>query len=267
MLGIAWGLVTVVLLLTYGQSLGKEVLNALHGHRQQRHHDLGRPDHHAGRRQRAGQRSSFEYADLEAVRDDVPFVKRSQRRNRRHLAFKFGTESSICRSRPSRCPTAEMRTLKSSNRAATSRPADFTEHRDVAIFGPNAARKLFSGLPPVGQSVSINGHSFEVIGVLQNKIQDSYNNGPDNEKVFIPMPMMRDLKNQRDPDSIVFAPLDSSLHLQALSLPSAPCSPSATTSIPPMKRPSPAWDTIEDSAQIMQFSTALAGRSSASSAP
>ena len=79
-------------------------------------------------------------------------------------------------------------------------PADFTEHRQVVIFGPHAAQKLFNGYPPVGESVQIEGHRFQVIGVLRNKIQDSSNNGPDNENAFVPFEAMRELSDQRDPD-------------------------------------------------------------------
>src|SRR5207244_99408 len=70
-------------------------------------------------------------------------------------------------------------------------PDDFTEHRHVVIFGPHAAQKLFNGFPPVGESVQIEGHAFQVIGVLQTKIQDSSNNGPDNENAFLPFDTMR----------------------------------------------------------------------------
>jgi putative ABC transport system permease protein len=171
------------------------------------------------------------------------------------MAFKYGDRLVNLNISAVEVPFGQMRRLNIAQ-GRYFESSDFTEHRAVAIFGPHAAREIFSGLPAVGQSVSINGHSFDVIGVLESKIQDSYNNGPDNDKVFIPMPMMRDLKNQRDPDSIVFAPLDPSLHLQAVS---------SVRSILGARhhfngadeKAAPAWDTIENSEQIMQFSTAL----------
>ena len=69
---------------------------------------------------------------------------------------------------------------------------DFVEHRRVLIFGPNAAKKVFGGTPLVGQTVTVQGQSFSVIGVLKLKIQDSSNNGPDNENVFIPWQTLKD---------------------------------------------------------------------------
>ena len=76
--------------------------------------------------------------------------------------------------------------------------------------------KLFSGYPPVGEVVQVEGQPFTVIGVLRNKIQDSSNNGPDNENVFVPFDTMRTLRQQRNPDSSVFQPSSGAQHLQAL---------------------------------------------------
>ena len=50
MLGIGWGLVSVVLLLAYGQGLGGCVLHAFLEHGKQRHRPVARTDQHAGRR-------------------------------------------------------------------------------------------------------------------------------------------------------------------------------------------------------------------------
>ena len=50
MLGITWGLVTVVLLLGYGQGVGDSVLNAFLGIGNNVIMIWGRPDQHAGRR-------------------------------------------------------------------------------------------------------------------------------------------------------------------------------------------------------------------------
>jgi len=134
--------------------------------------------------------------------------------------------------------------------------ADFIEHRQVVIFGPHAAEKLFNGYPPVGEVVQIDGQPFTVIGLLRNKIQDSSNNGPDSENIFVPFDTMRTLAQQRDPDSIVFQPSSAEMHLEALQ---------AVRTVlaqrhhfdPRDEKALSKWDTIEDSKEIMQFSVAL----------
>jgi len=76
MLGIVWGLATVVLLLGYGQSVGEErggapfmgIGNNVIIMWQ------GQTSMQAGG-QRAGRRIHFKYEDLQAIRDEVPLVK------------------------------------------------------------------------------------------------------------------------------------------------------------------------------------------------
>ncbi len=94
--------------------------------------------------------------------------------------------------------------------------SDFTDHRHVLIFGPNAAKEVFGTRDPVGEHVTINGQTLDVVGLLALKIQDSSNNGPDNWNVFMPFESMRDVNDKRDPEMIVFQPVTALLHKAAL---------------------------------------------------
>jgi putative ABC transport system permease protein len=47
--------------------------------------------------------------------------------------------------------------------------ADVTKHARVAVIGPTVAQNLFAGQNPVGQSILVNGTSFQVVGLTQAK--------------------------------------------------------------------------------------------------
>lgn len=47
--------------------------------------------------------------------------------------------------------------------------ADVDKHRRVAVIGQTVARELFAGQSAVGQTMKVNGSSFEVVGVLAAK--------------------------------------------------------------------------------------------------
>jgi putative ABC transport system permease protein len=47
--------------------------------------------------------------------------------------------------------------------------ADVTKHDAVVVIGPTVAENLFPGASPVGQSIQIDGSTFEVIGVTRSK--------------------------------------------------------------------------------------------------
>src|SRR5215469_7856601 len=255
MLGIIWGLVTVVLLLSYGKSLGEGVLNGFLGLGDNVIMVWGGQTSMQAGGERSGKRVKFLDGDTEAVRDTVPFLTAVSSETDDGFSFKYGPKVVNISTKAVDLPYGGMRRLNV-EQGRYFEPADFTEHRQVVIFGPHAAQKLFNGFPPVGESVEIEGHVFQVIGVLATKIQDSSNNGPDNENAFVPFDTMRVIRDQRDPGSIVFQPSSPDLHIKAIQ---------AVRSVlasrhhfdPKDDKATPTWDTVEDSQEIMQFSTAL----------
>jgi putative ABC transport system permease protein len=255
MLGIIWGLVTVVLLLSYGKSLGEGVLNGFMGLGDNIIMIWGGQTSMQAGGERSGKKIKFLDGDTEAVRAAVPFLKAVSSETDDGFSFKYGPKVVNIQSKAIDFPYGGMRRLNI-DQGRYFEAADFTDHRQVVIFGPHAAQKLFNGYPPVGESVEIEGHVFQVIGVLKNKIQDSSNNGPDNENAFVPFDMMRVLRNERDPGSIVFQPSAPELHLKALQAVRAVLAQRHHFD-PKDDKAVPTWDTVADSAEIMQFRIAL----------
>jgi putative ABC transport system permease protein len=57
--------------------------------------------------------------------------------------------------------------------------SDVKEHRRVAVIGAEVLRELFAGASAVGQTVKVNGSSYEVIGVLAKKGSNGATNQDD----------------------------------------------------------------------------------------
>jgi putative ABC transport system permease protein len=255
MLGIVWGLASVVILLAYGQGLGGSVLHAF----MNMGNNVivlwpGQTSLQAGG-QRAGKRVVYEYEDVEAVREEVPIVRAVSAEVCRDFGFKLGTRVVSLTTRGVELPYGQMRKLDIED-GRYFNETDFVEHHRVVILGYDAAKKVFQGAPAVGQSVGIGGLDFEVIGVLRNKIQDSMYQGPDNQHAFIPFGLYRDLKNIRDPDMIIFQPTAPELNKKSLA---------AVREViarrhhfdPKDEKATPEWDTIEDRVMINAFSLGL----------
>ena len=68
---------------------------------------------------------------------------------------------------------------------------DLTERRRVAVLGSKAALLLFKGHPMVGETMTINGTQFTVIGGVE-KISRG-NDDFDDQKVYIPVTTMQEL--------------------------------------------------------------------------
>jgi putative ABC transport system permease protein len=205
--------------------------------------------------QRAGKPVRFTYEDLQAIRDEVPLVKSVSAEYDDTMGFKRGNRVVSVNVKAIQFPYGEMRRLEVGE-GRYFEESDFTEHRSVVIFGPNAAKKVFAGTPPVGQSVSIRGRMFQVIGLLKLKIQDSSNNGPDNENVFMPFETMRDITDARNPQMIVFQPISADNHMKAIDAVRAVLARRHNFN-PKDDKATPTWDTIENLEDIQKFSLAL----------
>ncbi len=255
MLGIGWGLVSVVLLLAYGQGLGGCVLSAfLNMGNNVIVMWPGQTSMQAGG-QRAGKAVKYELEDVEAIRDEVPIIRAVSGEIDRDLGFKIGTRVVSLMTRGVDMPYGQMRKLDLDD-GRYFNETDFADHRRVVILGYNAAKKVFQGAPGAGQHVEIGGLDFEVIGTMRNKIQDSMYQGPDNENAFIPFALMRDLKNLRDPDEIIIQPIAPEQNKKAL-MAAREVIARRHHFDPKDDKATPEWDTIEDRGMINAFSYGL----------
>jgi putative ABC transport system permease protein len=255
MLGIVWGIASVVILLAYGEGLGSSIMSAFMGIG----NNVvmlwpGQTSMQAGG-QRAGRRVKYEYADVQAIREEVPIIKGVSAESDDSLGYKVGTRVISIMTKAIEMPYGPMRRLDVEE-GRFFEETDFIENRRVVILGPEASKKIFNGAPALGQSVGVNGMQFEVIGILRNKIQDSSNNCQDNNCAFMPFPVFNFLTNQRDPDMIVFAPISPEQNKKALA---------AVREViarrhqfdPKDEKATPAWDTVEDSVELRTFTIAL----------
>jgi putative ABC transport system permease protein len=193
MLGMAWGIATVVILLAFGSGLehaitlmfsswGTDVIGAF----------PGRTSLQAGG-SKAGSEVRLKLADIDYIRNEVPMVKgvtpifdrqngATIQHDTRTFTNLFLTGVYPVYQRIRGFGVASGRGLSED---------DELQHARVAVIGDEAKRRLFSGEAPLGQNIRINGVSFEVIGVYEHKVQGGDNN--DNSMVVIPFSTMGDL--------------------------------------------------------------------------
>ena len=103
-------------------------------------------------------------------------------------------------------------------------PEDEREGARVVLLGAESNRQLFPGKPAIGESLTIAGYPYTVIGVLASKEQNgSYGSGPDNSQLFVPFSSMeRDFPPDDKGDfpgivsNIVVQPVSAAVHVTAL---------------------------------------------------
>jgi putative ABC transport system permease protein len=214
-LGIAWGIVCVALLVAYGSSLrgimvdsfdaiGRSVVIAWPGQTSQQ----------AGG-ERAGKVVHFEREDTEAIRQEAPLVSQVCMENVRGLPISYGDRLANATVRGV-CPEYGAMRNEVPAEGRWISPEDQAERRRVVFLGDHLRQKLFSGRPAVGETVTIGGMRFTVIGVLEKKMQDSSYFSPDNESAFIPHTAAGLLWDTRYASVLVFAPVSSEMESRAM---------------------------------------------------
>ncbi|HYU46255.1 MAG TPA: ABC transporter permease [Terriglobales bacterium] len=193
MLGMAWGIATVVILLAFGSgferainvifsSWGTDVIGAF----------PGRTSLQAGG-SKAGSEIRLKVADVDYIRNEVPMVK--------GVTPIFNKQNGVPIQHDTRTFTnlflngvypvfQRIRSFDVAIGRGLS-DQDQLEHARVAVIGDEAKRRLFSGEPALGENIRIAGVSFQVVGVYQHKVQGGDDN--DNRMVVIPFSTMGDL--------------------------------------------------------------------------
>src|SRR5262245_29626691 len=212
MLGISWGIVTVVLLMSYGTGFQRAIM---YGFRNAFSEGTvivsgGQTSVQAGG-ERSGRRIVLRPDDVDAVKElgSLKFVSPEYMDS---FPISYGLRQTTAGVRGVSPEYAIMRTeTAESGRFISSE--DVENHRRVCFLGYEVARRLFSNIPPVGETVRINGESFEVIGVMPNKAQISNYFYPDKLSVFIPYTVSADKTNV---DDFLFTAMSPALHAQAV---------------------------------------------------
>lgn len=197
--GMAWGIATVVLLLAYGAGFGRafETIFAQFGTNMMGVFP-GRTSEQAGG-SKAGVQVRLQMDDVERIQETLPGVihvspvmwKQVPVQNDLHT-YTWEVDGI----------TPELQDIQKMEMAEGRflTAADIQQRHHVAVIGSEAKTKLFSGMFPLGQTVRLNGVSFEVVGVLQAKMQEGDDNL--NRIVNIPFSTMGDLKDTKYIDGI-----------------------------------------------------------------
>src|SRR6202167_6026165 len=201
MLGMGWGIATVVMLLAYGNGFGKacEAIFANFGTK------LiilvpGRSSMQAGG-QKAGAQVRFTLDDVDLLTTNLPQITHITPSVDKQCNIQFDTRAFSFDVSGDYPNVDSVRALKM-GAGRFYNMQDFLQHSRVAVIGAEAKEKLFSGRNALGERIRVDGLSFEVIGILSSKMQE----GDDdiNRVIYVPFTTMSDLKDTHYLDSIWF---------------------------------------------------------------
>ena len=187
MFGIAWGILSITLMVAAGEGLrkGHEIQMQTMGK------DLiiifsGRTSMQAGGA-RAGRRLRWRDTDhiaLAAEASDCAHVLPEFARGGLQVRSRFNAGSlMVTGSLP---PFQHVRSLDIEE-GRFYNWLDVQQARRVAFIGSDVRKQLYGDKPALGETITVNGFPYEVIGVLKRKEQNSDYNGRDVTKIFVPI--------------------------------------------------------------------------------
>ena len=193
MIGMAWGIATVVLLLAYGTGFGR-AFEAIFEEWGTRTIGVfpGRTSQQAGG-DKAGVRVRFTLDDVDLAEASVPGVGRISPAAYKQVPVQNELHTytwSVLGIRPAYQDIVKLDV----DEGRFFNNAEDQQRAHVCVIGSEAKTKLFSGGWALGEMIRLNGETFTIVGVLDPKMQES--NDDINRQVYIPFNTMSDLRTR-----------------------------------------------------------------------
>ena len=192
MLGMAWGIATVVLLLAYGDGFGRAINNIFESFGAKAVGVFpGRTTLEAGGN-KAGVEIRFTNDDIDLLQNVVPLIRHISRQSQRQSTVVNGARSFTLPITAVDPPAAEIWNLDLENGRFLN-DEDNLAHRRVAVLGYDAKAKLFSGIDSFGKDIRIDGVNFQVVGELAARMEEG--DSDINRQIYIPFSVMAALQD------------------------------------------------------------------------
>ena len=207
-MAIAWGTLSIVLLLSFGEGMKRSFRRNSRGMGE----GIGVLWPGATTRAYAGLPSgrniSFTDEDAELLAARIPEITAISREYSKRVPMARGTKTVNARVRGVDPPFGEMRNIIPDE-------IDSTLKRRVVVLGDALATDLFAKDDPVGKTVQINQSTFLVIGVMAPKVMMGMYSGPDKGQASIPAPTFKAMFTDAHMGNMVYKPAGEKVADQA----------------------------------------------------
>ena len=191
MVGMAWGIATVVLLLAYGAGFtraieaifaqwGTNIIGVF----------PGRTSEQAGG-EKSGVQVRFTHDDVDRIIAAVPGINHISPAVYRDVTVRDDLHSFTWTVNGVRSVFQDIWKLDT-DAGRFFNGAEEQQRAHVCVIGSEAKTKLFSGQWAVGQTIRLNGVLFTIVGVLSPKMQEGADSDR-NRQIYIPISTMSDL--------------------------------------------------------------------------
>jgi putative ABC transport system permease protein len=216
-LAIAWGTLSIVLLLSFGEGLKRAF------HRGKSGMGEGIGVLWPGSTTRAfmglpsGRTLSFTDEDADILRGRIPTIGSLSREYATFCSLAAGAKTVNARTRGVDPEFGDLRNIIPREGGRFIDTLDLDAKRRVVVLGDSLATDLFGEADPVGKTVKINRSSFLVIGVMQTKVMMGMYSGPDKNQATMPASTFKSMFTDQKVQDFVYRPVSMDLADEAKS--------------------------------------------------
>ena len=214
-MAIAWGTLSIVLLLSFGEGMKRSF------HRNSRGMGEGIGVLWPGATTRAyaglpsGRAISFTDEDAELLGARIPEITGISREYSKRVPVARGTKTVNARVRGVDPAFGEMRNIIPAAGGRFLNEMDSALKRRSVVLGDELATDLFGKEEPVGKTVVINQSTFLVVGVMQPKVMMGMYSGSDKGQASIPAPTFKAMFTDAKIGNMVYKPANAQVADQA----------------------------------------------------
>ena len=214
-MAIAWGTLSIVLLLSFGEGMKRSF------HRTSRGMGEGIGVLWPGATTRAyaglpsGRPIMFTDEDAELLGARIPEILSISREYSKRVPVARGTKTVNARVRGVDPSFGEMRNIIPQAGGRFLNDMDSSLKRRVVVLGDELATDLFAKDDPIGKTVLINQSTFLVVGVMQPKVMMGMYSGPDKGQASMPAPTFKAMFTDAKIGNMVYKPASEQMADQA----------------------------------------------------
>ncbi|MGB6194149.1 MAG: ABC transporter permease [Terracidiphilus sp.] len=203
MIGMAWGIATVVLLLAYGAGFSRAV-QAIFAQWGTNVIGVfpGRTSEQAGG-EKSGAQVRFTEDDYDRLANSIQGIERISPQVQKDVPVQNDLHTYTWTVNGVRPVFQDIWKL-SVDQGRFFNGLEDSQRAHVCVIGSEAKTKLFSGGWAVGETIRLNGVLFTIVGVLTPKMQEGEQNDR-NRQIYVPFNTMSDIKDTKYLDGIWFS--------------------------------------------------------------
>jgi putative ABC transport system permease protein len=210
-LAIAWGTLSIVLLLSFGEGLKRSLAKGCRGMGEGIAVVWPGATTKAWMGLPSGRPVPLKEEDPALLRSRVPEIAALSVEFSRWVPMTVGKKTINARVRGVDPEFGELRNIHPQPGGRFLNERDMAEKRRVAVLGEELARDLFGTEDVVGRTLQVSQSTYLVVGVAQKKIQMGMYNGPDRNQAVIPAPTFKAAYTEDRIQNLVYRPVSLEL--------------------------------------------------------